>query len=77
VLDGARETGTDFGHIAIADGLDQEVAQRPPLELEFAKHVEDLMPTEIPANVYDWQTTPVSTAAVRAKTNETRVTTFP
>src|SRR5262249_6040453 len=37
-----RQPGTYFGLLAVADGLDQQVAQRLPLELELAQHVEHL-----------------------------------
>ena len=37
-----REAGAHLGLVAVADGLDQQVAQRPALELELAEHVEDL-----------------------------------
>ena len=37
-----REAGTHFGLVAVADGLDQQIAQRLALELELAEHVEDL-----------------------------------
>jgi hypothetical protein len=37
-----REVGFDLGLFTVADGLDQQFAQRLALELEFAEHVEDL-----------------------------------
>ncbi len=42
MLDDLRQPRADFGLVAVADRLDQQVAQRPPLELELAQHVEDL-----------------------------------
>ena len=42
VLDDRRQPGAHLGLVAVADGLDQQVAQRPALELELAEHVEDL-----------------------------------
>ena len=42
VLDDRGEPGAHLGLLAVADGLDQQVAQRPALELELAEHVEDL-----------------------------------
>ena len=36
------EAGAHLGLVAVADRLDQQVAQRPALELELAEHVEDL-----------------------------------
>ena len=38
----AREAGAHLGLVAVADGLDQQVAQRLALELQLAEHVEDL-----------------------------------
>ena len=37
-----RQPGAHLGLVAVADRLDQQVAQRPALELELAEHVEDL-----------------------------------
>ena len=37
-----RQAGAHLGLVAVADGLDQQFAQRTPLELELAEHVEDL-----------------------------------
>ena len=37
-----RQAGAHLGLIAVADGLDQQVAQRLALELELAEHVEHL-----------------------------------
>ena len=37
-----RQPGAHLGLVAVADGLDQQVAQRPALELQLAEHVEDL-----------------------------------
>ena len=42
VVDGLRQPGAHLGPVAVADRLDQQVAQRPALELELAEHVEDL-----------------------------------
>ena len=42
VVDDLREPGAHLGLIAVADRLDQQLAQRPALELELAEHVEDL-----------------------------------
>ena len=42
VLHDRREAGAHLGLIAVADGLDQQIAQRLALELELAEHVEDL-----------------------------------
>ena len=42
VLDDRGQAGAHLGLVAVADRLDQQVAQRPPLELELAEHVEDL-----------------------------------
>ena len=38
----------DLGLVAVADRLDQQVAQRPALELELAEHVEDLAAERLP-----------------------------
>ena len=37
-----RQAGAHLGLIAVADRLDQQLAQRPALELKLAEHVEDL-----------------------------------
>ena len=42
MLDDRGEAGAHLGLVAVADRLDQQVAQRPALELELAEHVEDL-----------------------------------
>jgi hypothetical protein len=39
-----REPSPHLGLIAVANGLDEQIAQRVSLELEFAKHVEHLSP---------------------------------
>ena len=36
------ESGAHFGLVAVADGLDQQIAKRAALEMKFAEHVEDL-----------------------------------
>ena len=41
-VDDRRQAGAHLGLVAVADGLDQQLAQRPALELELAEHVEDL-----------------------------------
>ncbi len=41
VFDGPRELRADVGPVAVADGFDEEVAQRASFELEFAEDVED------------------------------------
>src|SRR5690606_8808620 len=41
-LDGAVEPGADLGEFAVADRLDQEVAERLPLELQLPEDIEDL-----------------------------------
>jgi hypothetical protein len=42
VVDGALEAGADVGAVAVADGFDEQVAQRLAVELELAEDVEDL-----------------------------------
>ena len=42
VLDDRGQAGAHLGLVAVADGLDQQLAQRAALELELAEHVEDL-----------------------------------
>ena len=42
VLDDRGQARAHLGLIAVADGLDQQLAQRPALELQLAEHVEDL-----------------------------------
>ena len=42
VLDHLREAGADVGLVAVADRLDQELAQWSALELHLAQHIEDL-----------------------------------
>ena len=42
VLDHLRQPRAHVGLLAIADGVDQQFAQRPTLEMELAKHVEHL-----------------------------------
>ena len=42
VLDGAGQARANLGLVAVADRFDEEVAQRPAVELEVAEHVEDL-----------------------------------
>jgi hypothetical protein len=42
VVDDPVEPRPDLGLLAVADGIDQEVAQRSPLELQLAEHVEHL-----------------------------------
>ena len=42
VLHRAREPRAHFGLVAVADCLQQQLAQRLPLELELAEHVEHL-----------------------------------
>ena len=41
-LDGPGESRAHLRLIAVADRLDQEVAQRAPIELKFAEYIEDL-----------------------------------
>ena len=42
ILDDRRQLGAHVGLLAVADGLDQQVAQRAAVELQFAEHVENL-----------------------------------
>ena len=42
MVDDLRQAGAHLGLVAVADRLDQQLAQRPALELELAEHVEDL-----------------------------------
>ena len=37
-----RQPRTDFGLFAVTNGLDQQLPQRPALELHLAQHIEDL-----------------------------------
>ena len=37
-----RQLGTDLGAFTVTDGLNQQITQRPPLELDLAEHIEDL-----------------------------------
>ena len=39
---GPGQPGADLWLLAVADGLDEQLAQWPPLELELAEHVEHL-----------------------------------
>ena len=43
-----REPRPHLGLVAVADRLDQQLAQRPALELELAEHVEDLAAERLP-----------------------------
>jgi len=45
VLDGALQPGADLGALAVADGLDEELAEGPSLELELSENVE-VLPSE-------------------------------
>ncbi|OQB38220.1 MAG: hypothetical protein BWY09_01407 [Candidatus Hydrogenedentes bacterium ADurb.Bin179] len=42
VFDGLFQAGPHFGLVAVADGRDEQVAQRLAFKLEFAEHIEDL-----------------------------------
>jgi transposase len=42
VFDRTGEARAHLGLVAVADGLDEEIPERPALELELAEHVEDL-----------------------------------
>ncbi len=42
VLDGLGQARADLGLLAVADRLDEQIAQRLALELQLAEHVEDL-----------------------------------
>ena len=42
MIEHRRQAGPHLGLIAVADRLDQQLAQRTPLELELAEHVEHL-----------------------------------
>ncbi|GBD06134.1 hypothetical protein HRbin20_01736 [bacterium HR20] len=52
LFDGLTELHFDFGPFAVADCLDEQVAERPALELQFAQHVEDLA-TEGGASLFE------------------------
>lgn len=47
------ETGAHSGTVAVADRVDQQIAQRPAVELKFAQHVEDL-PAERLARFFEF-----------------------
>jgi hypothetical protein len=42
IRDDIGETGANIGHLAVADGLDEEFTQRAALKLNFPQHIEDL-----------------------------------
>jgi hypothetical protein len=42
VFDGVGKARAYLRQVAVADGFDQKVAQRPALELELAEHIENL-----------------------------------
>jgi hypothetical protein len=48
-----REPSPHLGLIAVPNGLDEQVAQRVSLELEFAEHVEHL-PAECLARLFEF-----------------------
>jgi len=44
MFDYRREAGPDFGLVAVADGLYQEITKQFTLELQFAEYVKNLPP---------------------------------
>ena len=42
------EVGAPLRLLAVADGVEQQLAQRPSFELQFAEHVEDLAAERLP-----------------------------
>ena len=48
LVDGSVEPRADLRLLAVADGVEQQLAQRPPFELQLAEHVEDLAAERLP-----------------------------
>ena len=48
LIDRSVETCANFWLLAVADGFEQEVAQRPSLEFELAEHVKYLTTQGLP-----------------------------
>ena len=48
LVDGGIEAGARRRLLAVADGVEQQLAQRPPFELQLAEHVEDLAAERLP-----------------------------
>ena len=42
------DVGAPLRLLAVADGVEQQLAQRPSFELQFAEHVEDLAAERLP-----------------------------
>src|SRR6266571_8976873 len=65
VFDGPREARAHCGLVAVADGLDKEIPQRPALELELAQHVENLSAQGLPGLLELLQQPPIDVALAR------------
>ena len=48
LVDGGIEAGAHLRLLAVADGVEQKLAQRPSFELQLAEHVEDLAAERLP-----------------------------
>ena len=48
LVDGGIEPRAHLRLLAVADGVEQQLAQRPPFELQLAEHVEDLAAERLP-----------------------------
>ncbi len=65
LIDGSVQPGPHLRLLAVTDGVEQQLAQRPPLELQLSDHVEDLVAERLPGLFQLLQQAPVDVALAR------------